>query len=230
MAAGNSLRKLGHTLVLTAKRETWELVDTTKDTGTASLINTAEVYPGINGYLGVIKNLVSSETGTALNRNDETQITFGSDIIPNRSLTLNVSYAWSGSEQTGSGSSATFTGAANRRTQNTFASAAYNPFSSLYLYGSVQRFEEKGRPTITSTSFNGSWTTAVTGGALEIRLIYSHNAEAETGSETRTYGPYVRYRMNIRASLEATYLISSIDNPNDRTDSRTFNTTFKMFF
>jgi hypothetical protein len=225
MAAGNSLRKLGHTLVLTAKRETWELVDTTKDTGTASLINTAEVYPGINGYLGVIKNLVSSETGTALNRNDETQITFGTDIIPNRSLTINVSYVWSGSEQTGN-----VFGAANRRAQNTFASAAYNPFSSLYLYGSVQKVEETGRPTMTSTSFNGSWATAVTGGALEFRLLYSQNTESETGSQTRTYGPYVRYRMNIRASLEATYLISMIENRSDRTDSRTFNTTFKMFF
>jgi hypothetical protein len=230
MAAGNSLRKLGHTLVLTAKRETWELVKTTKDSGTASLTNTAEVYPGINGYLGVIKNLVSSETGTALTRNDETQVTFGTDIVPNRSLTVNVSYAWSGSEQAGSGSSAAVTGTANRRTQNTFASAAYNPFSSLYLYGSVQRFEETGKPTITSTSFNGSWATGITGGALEFRLLYSQNTESETGSQTRTYGPYVRYRMNIRASLEATYLISMIENKTDRTDSRTFNTTFKMFF
>jgi hypothetical protein len=230
MAAGNSLRKLGHMLVLTAKRETWELANTTKDTGTASLTNTAEVYPGINGYLGLIKNLVSSETGTALNRNDETQVTFGTDMVPNRSLTINVSYAWSGSEQSGNNPSLAASGITNRRSQNTFASAAYNPFSSLYLYGSVQRIEETGKPTITSTSFSGSWATGITGGALEIRLIYSQNTESETGSSTRTYGPYVRYRMTIRASLEATYLISTIDNPTDRTDSHTFNTTFRMYF
>lgn len=230
MAAGNSLRKLGHTLVLTAKRETWELLNATKDTGTASLSNTAEVYPGINGYLGAIKNLVSLETGSGSGRSDETQVSVGADIIPHRSLTINASYAWSGSEQTGSGTSGGVLGSANRRTQSTFASAAYNPFSSLYLYGSSQRTVESGKPTITSTSFNGSWSTGLTGGALEFRILYSENAEFETGSQTRTYGPFVKYRMNIRASLEATYLISMTESNTDRTESHTMNTTFRMYF
>ena len=230
LAAWNSLRKLGHTLAVTAKRENWEKRDTTRDTGTASLTNTAEVYPGVNAYLGAIKNLTSTETGTATGRGDETQLTAGADIVPHPSLTLNVSYAWSASDQTVVGATTAALGSANRRTQNSFASAAYNPFSALYLYGTVQRTEETGKPTVTYTTFSGSWSSQITGGALELRLIYSENANTQGDTRTRTYGPYARYRMNIRASLEMVYLISMTESPVDRVDSRTLNTTFKMFF
>jgi hypothetical protein len=230
MAAWNSLRKLAHSLVLTAKRENWQRLDATKDSGTATLTNTAEVYPGVNAYVSAIKNLTSSETGTATGRGDNTQLNMGADIVPHRSLTINVSYGWSASGEMGFGSTPEVVGNANRRTQNSFASAAYNPFSSLYLFGSVQRSEETGKPTVTSKSFTGSWASQLTGGALELRLIYTENTESASDTRERTYGPYAKYRLNIRAYLEMSYLISMTENPNDRIDTRTLNTTFKMFF
>ncbi len=234
IAAWNSLRKLGHTFTLTAKQETWKSLDQTKDTETASLTNTAEVYSGINAYLSVIKNLVTTETGSASgsasSRGDDTQVSLGTDITPHRTLTINMSYSWQESKQQGSLTSVSVLGTTARRTQNTFASAAYNPFSSLYLFGTIQRTEETGKPTVTSTSFNGSWSSQVTGGALEFRLIYTETTDSVDNSKTRTYGPYAKYRMNIRASLEASYLIGSIESNAGKTDSNTLNTTFRWLF
>jgi len=230
MAVWNSLRKLGHTFTLTGRRETWKMLDQTKDTGTASLTNTAEVYPGINAYLNAVKNLVSTETGTASGRGEDTLLSFGADIIPHRALTINTNCSWEESVQQGSATTASVLGATARRTRSAFASAAYNPFSSLYLFGSIQRTEETGKPSITSTSFNGSWSSQVTGGALEFRLVYTESTESDTGSRTRTYGPYARYKMNIRATLEASYLISMFESNAGKTDSDTFNTTFRLYF
>ncbi len=230
MAAWNSLRKLGHALTVTAKQETWKSLDQTRDTGTASLTNTAEVYQGVTAYLSVIKNLVSTETGSASGRGDDTLASLGTDITPHRALTINMSYSWQESIQQGSATSVSVLGATGRRTKSTFASAAYNPFSSLYLFGTIQRTEETGKPTITSTSLNGSWATQVTGGALEFRLIYTETSDSVDNSKTRTYGPYAKYRMNIRASLEAAYLISTIESNSGKTDSNTLNTTFRWLF
>jgi hypothetical protein len=230
MAAGNSLRKLAHVLTLTAKQETWKSLDQTRDSGTASLTNTAEVYAGINAFLSIIKNLVTTETGSASGRGEDTLISLGADIIPHRALTINMSYGWQESTQQGGSTSASVLGATGRRTQNSYISAAYNPFSSLYLFGTFQRTEETGKPTVTSTSLNGSLSTQVTGGALEFRLIYSETEESVSNLKTRTYGPYAKYRMNIRASLEATYLISTIESNTGKTVSNTLNTTFRWLF
>jgi hypothetical protein len=229
-AAWNSLRKLAHTFVVTAKQETYKRQDLTKDTQTASFTNTAEVYPGINAYLTAIENMFSAETGTANGRGNDTSISLGTDITPHRALTINASYSWDESVQQGSATSASVLGATGRRSTNTFVSLAYNPFSSLYLYGSVQETRETGKPTVRSTSFNGSWSTAVTGGALEFRIIYTENQDTASDARSRTYGPYAKYRMNIRATLEASYLISTNDSNTGSTDTDTLNTTFRWFF
>jgi hypothetical protein len=230
MAAWNSLRKLAHAFTVTGKRETWKTLDQTRDTAIVSLTNNAEVYAGINAYLNAVKDFVTTETGTASGSGTNTVLAVGADIIPHRSLTLNTSYSWQESIQEGSATSVSVLGTTGRRTQNIFASGSYNPVSSLYLFGSVQRTYETGKPSVESTSFSGSWSSQVTGGALEFRLIYTENEESVSDTRTRTYGPYVKYRMNIRASLEVSYLISTIKSNIEKTDSDTLNTTFRLYF
>jgi len=229
MAASSSLPKISHNLVLTAKREEWDETTTAKDTGSFYVSNTAEVYSGINAYLNGGESIALTETGTTVTRTNNTLVGFGADIVPHRALTMGVNYDWSESEQQESGADAT-TGASTGRRTSAGANAAYNPVSSLYLYGSIQRLEEAGKPGITYGSLSGSWSAQQRGGSLEIRLSYAENVQTETRTRTRGYGPYAKWKMNAKAYLEASYLITTIDSPSGQSEARTVNTGLKVMF
>jgi hypothetical protein len=227
-AAMNSLPKLAHIAVLSGKRE--ELVETrtTKDTGTLSLTNTAEVYPGINAHLSGIETLISTTTDTSLGRTAGTLFSFSADIVPHRTITINLTYEWSEQEQRGSDNLIVPAGVTVSRRQSSLASVGYNPLSSLYLYGSIQRIEETGKPGITYGYFSGGWSAQRTGGALELRFSYADNVETESRTRTRNYGPSAKWKINPRAFLEIAYSIATIDTPLNKTETTALYAKFKM--
>jgi hypothetical protein len=230
LAAMNSLPKLSHLAVVSGRREHYVERRTTKDTGTFSLNNTAEVYPGINAYLGAIENLISTMTDSVVKHNESTTLSFGTEIVPRKSLTVTLNYDWTETRLGGSGENDALSAVYRSRRQSLFTSVAYNPYSSLYLYGSLQRIDETGKPGTTNGYFSGSWSAQRTGGALELRFIYSDNIETDNRTRTRNYGPSARWKINASSMLEVTYMIASIDTTLVKTESSALNTTFKMIF
>jgi hypothetical protein len=224
-AAMNSLPKLSHVAVLSGRREEIVQSSTTRDTGSLSLTNTAEVYPGINAFLGGTENLVSTTTDTEQSRVQSTVVSFGTQIIPHRTMTINLNYDWTETEQQGEIFVLT---APTTRRKSTLASVAYTPFSSLYLFGSIQRVEETGRPGITAGIFTGSWSAQRTGGALELRFGYSENFETETRTRTRNYGPSARWKINARTFLDVAYTVASIDTPLNKSETTALNANLKV--
>ena len=234
MATANSLPKISHNFVATAKREEWVETTIGKDTVSLYLGNAAEVYAGINAYLNGGESVALVEIESAVSRIKNTQLSFGIDLVPHRALTMNLNYDWSESVQQGESSDEAIPSLAigttiGRRT-STGANAAYNPVSSLYLYGSIQRVEETGKPGVTYGSLSGAWSAQPRGGSLEIRLTYAENEQTETRTNTRSYGPYAKWKINMKAYLEASYLVTTVDSPTEQVESRTVNTGFKWMF
>lgn len=227
-AVANSFPKLAHVAVLSGRREVLVQLSTTRDTGSLSLTNTAEVYPGINAHLGGIESLVSTTKDSESSRVQSSLISFGTDIMPHRTVTINLSYDWSETEQHGGIGIVVLTGSSTSRRTSTLASVAYAPFSSLYLFGSVQRIEETGKPGITAGVFSGAWAPQRTGGALELRFIYSENVETESRTRTRNYGPSARWKINARTFLDVSYVTASVETPLDKSESTALNASFKM--
>jgi hypothetical protein len=222
--------KLSHIAVLSGKREVVVETAIVKDSGTLSLTNTAEVYPGINAYLGGIENLVTSATHTVIARTDSSVVSFGANIVPHRTMTINLNYDWSEAQQRGNDASIVVTSLAVSRRRSMLASLAYNPLGSLYLFGLIQRIEEKGKAGITASIFSGSWSAQRTGGALELRFNYADNFESETRTRTRNYGPSARWKINAKAFLEVAYTIATIDTPLINQESAASNANFRMTF
>jgi hypothetical protein len=110
------------------------------------------------------------------------------------------------------------------------ASLAYNPLGSLYLFGSIQRIEEKGKADITASILSGSWSAQRTGGALELRFNYADNFESEARTRTRNYGPSARWKINAKAFLEVAYTIATIDTPLIIQKSAALYANFRMTF
>jgi len=229
-ASWASLPKLSHIAVLSGKREDFVDKHIVKDSGSLSLTNTAEVYPGINAYLGGIETLVSSKSDEAIVHTESSLVSFGTNMVPHRTMTVNLNYDWSEAVQWGSDASLVPAGVAVSRRQSMLASLAYNPLGSLYLFSSIQRIEEKGKEGITSTVFSGSWSAQRTGGALELRFNYADYVESEARTRTRNYGPSARWKINASAFLEVAYTIATIDSPLNTQESTALNANFKMTF
>jgi hypothetical protein len=231
-ATFDSLRKLGHSLVLTARREDREnsaSSDTLKDTGTAYLMNTAEIYPGINALLGFGKDLSSQTSDSATIRTNGSQMSIGADMVPHRTLLINLTYNWTRSVQE-AGGDAPAPGTTARMSRTSGASVSYTPLSSFYLFGSLYRTQETGQPTRTTQYFTGSYNLAQFGGALEVRLIYTEDLQADTDTTNRTYGPYVKWKINYRTYIDCSYLTMLSKSPSQRTETKMVNTSFHWYF
>ncbi len=227
IAVGSSLPKLSHNLILTGKRERWDQTRETKDSGIISLGNTGEMYPGINLYLQGVETIVSDVTDTITRRTDNTLVSSGASIVPHRTVTINLNYDWSQGYQ--QGSTALALGTTITRRQSSGGNISYSPFSSLYLFGSYQRIEENDKAPVTYTSFSGSWSAQHRGGALEIRLIYTENAESESQTRSRLYGPYVKWKINSRTYIDASYTISTTTAPDQRNEVKAFNSSLRLY-
>lgn len=239
-AEGNSLRKLFHTMLLIGKREEWFQTNAPtimRESGTFSLSNAGEVYPGINAYLQGVENIATTMTDTSTGHSDSAVVSAGVDIVPHRGVTISLISDWSEGHQPNvnpilSGSNSNppnlATTASRRKSQG--VNASYNPLSSLYLYGSYLHVVELNKPTVTYTYYSVSWSTQQSGGALEIRLNYTENYEIDSQTRIRSYGPYVKWKINSKTFLDAQYAITTTEDPTQKITANTFTSSLKAYF
>lgn len=214
MAAGNSLPKLNHNLVLSARRQEGD--GTARDSETLFLNNAAEVYRGINVTLSGGENLSTSETGT---HTASTMISSGVEIIPHRALTISLNFDRAMSKR--SGGDTTFR-------QSSGASVSYNPFTNLYLVGSVTTLDQTGQQRDTIHNFGVSWSLQQSGGALWLNFAYNENISPDDRTRTRTLGPAMRWTINSKAFLDASYLITTNESPSATSEGKYFNTSLRL--
>jgi hypothetical protein len=168
----------------------------------------------LNNSVGLYKGVSLSVNGgvsTATSSNgrisDSTVLNAGISVNPHKRLTLGITYGEQASKSSGGGSpdSADF----SRRIS---ASAAYNPFDTLYLNGSWNMNMQKNQPTGTTQNYSVSWAP-FSGGALQFSFAYSESLSLPDNTTTRSAAPSIRWNIRPGATFDLGYLYSETSSP-----------------
>ncbi|HEY3307055.1 MAG TPA: hypothetical protein VGJ93_01245 [Desulfuromonadaceae bacterium] len=193
---------------------------TTKRTHSLNLSNSAELYQGISFNLTAGGSLLTDNSGAD---QKSTTITTGLNLLPHKTLSINISIsdsrAWNSSSNKPETSFYTQTGD---------LTVNYNPLPNIYLFGAFTINAQKDRKTQTAQSIGGSWSP-FRGGALLLNTSYRENID-NGGNKDRTAVQSVRW--NIRAGwfLDVSYLITTSTTTSKTTDTQVFSTSLRMSF
>jgi hypothetical protein len=185
-----------------------------------SLNNYALLYTGISSFLNGSMSFAKTDEGLD---SRTTNATFGANLTPHKTLSVNLSYGVSKTEMSGSGVPERAT---SSRHEN--LSVAYQPFSTLYLFGSISRDAGEGR-TRTTRNYGGNWSP-FPDGTLQMNLSYAESIIMETNEENRTVTPSIRWNINRNARLETSYTMINSSSPSQETDLRSFNSNLSINF
>jgi hypothetical protein len=212
------LRTLSDTLVYSGRQET--VGGKSNDNNSIFLNNTAALYKGIdvnlNGGVSFAKNeMGQSQTSTIIN--------FGSTITPHRTLTLNLSYSDTITNQSGGGlpSSSTF----SRRGQ---VDLNYTPFETLQLFASVGVLLEKDQKTQTIQNYGINWSP-FPDGTLQFSFAFNESLNSFDNSKSRVIVPSLRWNITSRILLTVSYLNIRTSSKSLSTDSNGFSANLKIF-
>ncbi len=197
------LPTLSHTLSLTGTvRESPTGRSTTQ---AAFLANTAELYRGVSMYLN--GGLSSAESELHV-RTSSSQYSLGLSMTPMRSLSVTLGYSYTETETQGNGSSFI-------KSEN--VAVSYNPFTTLYLFGSWSEIEQPARRD-RITNYGLSWSP-FPGGALRFSFSYSESLLSQDNSRSRVVQPSVTWYMTRWAYLQGVYNLN--ETSSDLGDSTT---------
>jgi len=173
------------------------------DTNSLFLSNTAELYANVSAFLNAGLSIATQETGQ---KSEATTYSYGLGLAPAKILTVTLSATDQDTTQTGGGLPE-----ASLRSRRQDASAAYTPFSTLYLTAGISRVSQD---TLRSTiqNYGVNWSP-FPGGALQFTIAYSESLSDQDNSIVRTTQPNVRWTISRWASANASYIASeSISN------------------
>lgn len=183
------LPTLRHTLVASGTRT--EHGGKSSWSAAVTLSNTADLYKGISTYLSGLAATTKGETGET-NRN--IGLTFGSTLVPNRKLSLNVAYTFTRNFQQ-SGASST--------SERVDLSASYHPVETVYLVAGAGLVHETGK-NFNTTNFSVNWSP-FSGGDLQFSIAYNESYTTDTDTKTRTFSPGMTWKVTRYANIDLSY-------------------------
>jgi len=193
--AATPLDTLSHTLTVSGKRET--VGGTRNDVDSVFFINTAQLYKGVGATVSAGKSVTRSGTGQ---RSDETTVSAGLSLVPHETVTVNFAYNDRTRKTTGGDNTAETTDLA----RSAEVSLAWNPFRTLYLFGSyrVEDLTATGRNRIANYSLNWS---PFPDGTLRASLNYAETLKTENNEKDRAITPDIRWNISSRSFLDLSW-------------------------
>jgi hypothetical protein len=183
--------------------------------------NTAEIYRGVNLNLGGGVSFATNEQGV---NTKGTNVLFGLNLVPTRTLTTNLTYSLNRSvvsgEQSDQGSSST---------QRGEASVAWRPFTTLYLYTALGFLSQTGRPSDMTQNYGVNWSP-FPDGTLQFNFAFNQNLQTQNSERTRLITPSVAWQITSRMVLDASYSLLNTDSTQGRTDVRILGTNLRINF
>ncbi len=208
---------LSHSLVYSGRTDSKPTG--TSDTNSITLFNKATLYQGIDAYLGLGVNFGRQETGQATQGR---LVNFGASFVPHRAMTINITYVYNSSRQSGGGLPAS--SSINNRAD---ASVSYAPVRALYLFASVSRQTTSSlKKTLVNYGVNFS---PFPDGDLQFHFAYAENIGPAAGEgTTRLITPTLRWNIRRGAYLDISYTISETRAAAQSTDEDIFNASLKF--
>jgi hypothetical protein len=178
------------------------------------------LYKGIDINLGGGFNFSTLDTGQ---KQDNTIINFGANIVPHRTTTITLTYSDTTTNQSGGGLPSTSTSASRGD-----LIVAYRPFETLYLLGSWEILAQKSQRIQTTQNYLFNWTP-FPNGALQFIFSYNETIMSENNQKNRLITPSVRWYITSRSYLDLSYQYIRTSSQLEKTYSNGFNANLKIF-
>ena len=182
------------------------------------LANTAGLYERVSIYAngGGARSVSELDQVTT-----STTLSLGAGISPAKTLSLNASSFHQRSEQSG--------GAQGRSTQKLMrndAGLSYAPFSSLHLNAFISRISQN-QVHDTLQNYGGTWSP-LSGGSLQLGILYSESLRAMDNSVTKMLRPSIRWDIFRFAALDGSFTrITAVSNAG-QTETREISLTMTV--
>lgn len=204
------LETLRHSLVYSGRRETVGGRNTENDS--LFLLNTAQLYPGVDASLGLGKGFDTAATGVST---DSTLVNAGMTLVPHPAMTVNLSF----SDTTRRSSGGNLQAEKTDTTRTGEVSAAYTPLRTLYLVASFAKQAAAGTASTATFNYAVTWSP-FPDGTLHLGFNYNESLHLENNEKDRTIAPNLRWNMTRGSYLEVTYQDLSNDAPTQKTRNR----------
>jgi len=214
------LPTLSHSLVYGGRIEFFE--GQTSLTNSVYLNNNAELYKGLSLNTGAGYSIATAATGQ---KSDSLSLTVGAEIVPNRNITLSLSYQDTTSNQSGGGhpDQSTFNRSAT-------ATATYRPFEALYLTGSYSIFMQNNQDTVNLQNFGVSWSP-FRGGDLQFNFTYNEALNSSGNEKVRNISPALRWNIRPGSTLDVSYnILESRSDTTGTTNAESFGAQLRIAF
>lgn len=192
----------------------------TKDTHSANLSTSAELYRGISLSLNGGGSMASDSAGSD---QKSLTVTTGLNMQPHRNLSINLSASDSRAWTSRTGKPESFSS-----TQTGDLAVTFNPLPNIYLFGSFTLNAQTGRKTQTTQSIGGSWSP-FRGGALLLNTSYRENID-NNGNKGSAIVQSLRWNIRSGWYLDVSYLMSDDATATRTTATDVFNTALRLSF
>lgn len=192
----------------------------TKNTHSANLSNSAELYRGISLSLTGGGSMSSDSAGSD---QKSLTVTAGLNMQPHRNLSINLSASDSRAWSSRTGKPESFSS-----TQTGDLAVTFNPLPNIYLFGSFTVNAQTSRKTQTTQSIGGSWSP-FRGGALLLNTSYRESID-NSGNKDSAIVQSLRWNIRPGWYLDVSYLMSDDATATRTTSTDVFNTALRLSF
>jgi len=214
------LPTLSNTLVISGSR--LEASESTTNTSSLFLTNSAQLYRGISVSLSGGESRQSSSLGTD---SENSMINAGAGLTPHRNMTISLNYSMTRARSSLEGVEGPVTSG-----RNATASVAYKPVETLYLVFSISGSSGTNVPRQTSRNYAATWSP-LSSGTLQVFLSYAENIQSGAGEGfERAKSAGVAWRVGPRINLSTGYSITKSEAVSQISESKNFNANLTMSF
>ncbi|WP_157046174.1 hypothetical protein [Geotalea uraniireducens] len=213
------VKTLSHTLIYSGRNEA--ISGKTKNTNSLTLYNYAELYKGLNLNLSGGATFVTTETGV---KEENYNVVFGANIVPNKTLSMNVNYTFNKTNTTG-GLTSQATGLFQQRAE---LNATFRPFATLYLFASLGMVDQDSK-TDTLMNYGANWSP-FPDGTIQFNFSYNESLRTQDNSKIRLITPSLSWKVTSYSLLDVAYAFTTSDSITQTVDSKIFNVNYKIFF
>jgi hypothetical protein len=213
------LPTLFHSIVVSGRFQDSD--EGTANSHSAFLNNSAELYKGLflnlSGGMSIATNEEDRETKTYI-------LNSGVSIIPHPTLNLNLNYSQTDSDSTGGGTEDT----SSSRKSGEIA-AAYNPFTTLYIYASYGITDETDRDRANYQNYALSWSP-FPDGDLQFNFSYTELISSVEETRERAVTPSLRWYLARNTTLDVSYTDRKNSSTSQETNEETYFANLRVAF